>query len=163
MDLLFNSATGLEALLDGNRITVERFELLATNVAIGAGTAVPISSRTLNDNKINLSFGSSGLTNDGFYRFALITNGDEDTLDQVKPSNSIGFAETPIVMPSSMRWIRPLSTRYLVAAVTTWMATWTVMESSTVPTAITRCAAIAEEARRSLKAVAGRLSQLRLR
>lgn len=81
VDLFFNSTTGLTDLLSANRIAVERFDLLATSITPGSGVAVPISTRTLSGNRINLSFGNSGLANDGFYRIRVDTNGDGDMLD----------------------------------------------------------------------------------
>ncbi len=81
VDLLFNDTNGLQALIDNNRIRVERFDLLASASTAGTGTIVNISGATVTGNSIKLDFGAGGLggvgrAGNGFYRILVDTDGD---------------------------------------------------------------------------------------
>ncbi len=81
VDLLFNDTNGLQALIDNNRIRVERFDLLTSAPTAGTGTIVNISGATVSGNSIKLDFGAGGLggvgrAGNGFYRILVDTDGD---------------------------------------------------------------------------------------
>jgi len=83
VDVLFNDANGLQALIDNDRIQVEQFGLQDATPDQGTGTAVSIDGATINGNSINLDFGTNGIggvgnTGNGFYRIALDLDGDGD-------------------------------------------------------------------------------------
>lgn len=80
VDVLFNDATGLQALIDNDRIRVERFGLDETTPDLGTGSVVSGFSAAASGNAITLDFangiGGSGSGGNGFYRIALDLDGD---------------------------------------------------------------------------------------
>jgi VCBS repeat-containing protein len=81
VDVLFNNAVGLEALIDNGRVRVERFAINDTTPDYGTGSLVTGFTATTSGNAIQLDFGSSGLggvknAGNGFYRISLDMDND---------------------------------------------------------------------------------------
>ncbi|MEZ6125358.1 MAG: hypothetical protein R3C49_19590 [Planctomycetaceae bacterium] len=81
VDVLFNDVTGLQDLIDNNRIQVERFALDDNSPTAGTGTLISPTAAATNGNAIKLDFGSTGLggsgrAGNGFYRIAIDLDGD---------------------------------------------------------------------------------------
>lgn len=81
VDVLFNDVNGLQALIDNDRIQIERFDLDDNTPDAGTGSLVSPTSASVNGNAIKLDFGSTGLggsgrNGNGFYRIAIDVDGD---------------------------------------------------------------------------------------
>ncbi|MCA9049514.1 MAG: hypothetical protein KDA89_12345, partial [Planctomycetaceae bacterium] len=85
IDLTFSGTDGLQALVQENRIRIERFDLAETDVTPGTGEAVDLSAVvwTVSGNRIQLDFGAAGIggnrnsgAGDGFYRILMDLDGD---------------------------------------------------------------------------------------
>ena len=89
VDVLFNDATGVNALTQANRVLVEKFGLTAADVTAGTGAAVPFTVVQIGgSNRLRLDFGVQGVggarnstAGDGFYRVRVDANGDGDYND----------------------------------------------------------------------------------
>jgi hypothetical protein len=80
VDLLFSSATGVEALLQPGRVLVERFALDSAIVNPGTGTNLGLGSLLQTGSRLRVTFASE-LGTDGFYRIRADINGDGDFND----------------------------------------------------------------------------------
>jgi hypothetical protein len=89
VDLLFNTANGMAALLSEGRVRVEKFAIDATDVTPGTGATVASALAQIGlDSRLRLDFGANGLggsrtstAGDGFYRIQVDVNGDGDFND----------------------------------------------------------------------------------
>ena len=81
VDVVFDDISGLQDLIDNNRIEVERFDLNNATPTQGTGTAITGFSAATNANQIQLDFGADGIggvghAGNGFYRIAIDMDGD---------------------------------------------------------------------------------------
>ncbi|MCA9083759.1 MAG: hypothetical protein KDA81_06875, partial [Planctomycetaceae bacterium] len=81
VDVLFNNVTGLQDLIDNNRIQIERFALDDATPDPGTGTVIMATSAVVRGNAVALDFGRYGIggrdrNGNGLYRIAVDTNGD---------------------------------------------------------------------------------------
>ncbi|MCC6511317.1 MAG: hypothetical protein IT423_19605 [Pirellulaceae bacterium] len=90
VDIQFSSEAGLADLLLLNPLRVERFDLNATDVTHGTGSAVTGFDVTRQGDRLRLDWGLNGITGnrtsnsgDGFYRVLVDGNGDGDYADAV--------------------------------------------------------------------------------
>ncbi|MCA9050585.1 MAG: hypothetical protein KDA89_17730, partial [Planctomycetaceae bacterium] len=81
VDVLFNDVTGLQNLIDNDRIQIERFDLDDNTPDSGTGSLIAPTSADINGNTIRLDFGTDGIgglgrAGNGFYRIAVDLDGD---------------------------------------------------------------------------------------
>ncbi|MFO1001424.1 MAG: fibrinogen-like YCDxxxxGGGW domain-containing protein [Planctomycetaceae bacterium] len=86
LDVLFSSATGVDAMLNAGRVKVERFAIDAASVTPETGVNVPGAVLAQNGNRLRLDFGSTGLgglrqAGNGFYRILLDMDGNGSFAD----------------------------------------------------------------------------------
>jgi uncharacterized delta-60 repeat protein len=86
LDVLFSSATGVDAMLNAGRVKVERFAIDAASVTPETGVNVPGAVLAQNGNRLRLDFGASGLgglrqAGNGFYRVLLDMDGNGSFAD----------------------------------------------------------------------------------
>ncbi|MFO1000538.1 MAG: LamG-like jellyroll fold domain-containing protein [Planctomycetaceae bacterium] len=86
LDVLFSSSTGLNAMLNADRVKVERFAIDAASVTPGTGVDSPGAVLSQNGNRLRLDFGANGLgglrqSGNGFYRVLLDLDGNSSFAD----------------------------------------------------------------------------------